>query len=451
MSYLRSARNIRRLAGGAVEEHPTREDFARFLQQSPRPSHAERNALIVRHLLAGCAACRRTLREAEGIPALHERLLEIPLQAEREAPKSYNYEWAFAKAERALAAGLARGLPSEQLPKRLEDLARLSEGEQLRRVGSDPRFTEPALILCLIERSHSSRYRSPRRTLHLARLARVAAEALTPEKTGGDASVADLRSRAWGQYANALRIAGRPQEASEAYNAALRLWRLGTGDLRLRAWLLERTTPFAGYLNDFAGAVAMAEEAGAIYEQYDERHLFAGTLVQKAIAQLDSGAAEKAIETLELALPLIDPAEDLYLILAARHNLARCYLDVDRPDEAVALTCEVRELYRQCKDPLIFLRATWQEGQLLREVGHFHNAEAALLRARKGFVEQGLAYETALVSMDLAEVYSKLGDAERVRRVVSEAVPIFRSLRLGREALASLLQLQQAGEPPEVL
>jgi hypothetical protein len=90
---------------------------------------------------------------------------------------------------------------------------------------------------------------------------------------------------------------------------------------------------------------------------------------------------------------------------------------------------------------LILLRATWQEGSLLSEIGHLNNAAAALLRARQGFTEQGLAYETALVSLDLVEVYSKLGKAEEIRQVVAETTTIFRAMCLSREVLASLLHV----------
>ena len=281
-----------------MEEHPTSEDFARFLQQSSRPSPAERSALVVRHLLAGCAVCRRTLLETDGLPALLARLLEIPLQAECGAPRCYNYEWAFAKAERALALS---------------------------------------------------------------------------------------------------------QEAERSCREAA----------------------------DF--------------------QLLANILTTQAVVFIYAGQPEQAPGRLYEAIPLIDKEEDPYLLLAALHNLAHSHIDLDRPDEALALLCELRELYRKCRDPLICLRAIWQEGQLLHAIGHLHNAQAALLRARRGFVEQGLAYEAAQVSLDLTEVYSQLGDQESVRRVVSEALPIFRSLRIGREALASLLQLQRNAEPPEIL
>ena len=76
-------------------------------------------------------------------------------------------------------------------------------------------------------------------------------------------------------------------------------------------------------------------------------------------------------------------------------------------------------------------------------------AEAALLQARKGFMERGLAYEVAVVSLDLGQVYLKLQLPDEVRQIVGETVPIFRSLRIGRDALIALLQLRKAVDRSE--
>lgn len=426
-----------------MEEHPTVEDFARFLQQSPRAGDANRNALVVHHLLRGCAECRKALQEVRGAAGFLPRLLEIPsLCGENEPAISYDYSWSFAKAERAFKGWLVGGCPPERGPERLAELAGLSDGEQIRQVSAGGRFADPRLILCLIERSHSARYRNPRKTLHLARLAQLAAEACTSKVTGGDAQLADLRTRAWMQYGNALRISGRPREAEEAFTIAQRHGESGTDDPRLRAWMLEKSTPLATLQSRFEDAIRMCEEAGAIYRELGERHLLASTLVQKSTAFLYSGDAESAIGLLNQAIPLIDSEEDPHLLLAANHNLATCYIDIDCPEEALALHYAARPLYQECKDPLNLLRAIWQEGNLLREIGHLHSAEASLLRARQGFSEQGLAYEAGLVSLDLVEVFSKLGKSDELRQVITEATPIFRALGLSREVLASQL-LQQ--------
>lgn len=431
-----------------VEDHPTSEDFERFLQHSPRPSHRERNAQIVRHLLHDCEICCQTLRELQTGSTFLERLLERPVPRTKGGDtvpsKSYNYEWAFARTERVVAASLVHGGPARGLLDPLTELSRLPEGEQIRRVSQGGRFSDPDFIETLLERSHAARYQSPRKMLFLSRLAQLAAEACTAETAGSPARLADLQAQAWGSYGNALRVCGNLPEAEEALVTASKRFKQGSKEPRIRALLLVLKSSLRVFQRRLKEAIQLAEEAERIFQELGETQVLASTMVQRAIPLLYSGETEHAASLLQQAISLLDPEDDPQLLLAAHHNLARCYIDLDRPDEALATFVEAKPLYQRVKDPLILLRATWQEGLLLCEIGHLRSAEAALLRARKGFIEQGLAYEAAVVGLDLADTYSKLGRTEDLRRILEEGMPIFRSLRVERETLASLLRLRQA-------
>jgi len=361
--------------------------------------------------------------------------------------KDYDYSNAFLVAERAVSAFLS---PDGQVAISpaviLAELDSLPANEQVQRVSAGAPFAAPSVIETLIARSHDARYRDAEEMLYLAQLARLAAEVCSPADSANELRLADLRTRAWAQYGNALRVLGRPREAEEAFATAQRYRREGTGDPILRAWLLEKITPLAIFQGNLEDAIAKCEEAGEIYRELGESHLLASTMVQKATATLHSGEAEGAIRILNQAIPLIDHEEDPHLLLVACHNLVRCYIDLERPDQALQIYSEIKVLYEEFEDPLILLRATWQEGQLLRDLGELQAAETALLRARKGYMERKLAYEVALVSLDLATVYVKLGLVDKLKRTVLETVPIFHALRVGLETLASLLQLQQVAE-----
>ena len=430
-------------------EHPSVEDLGIFLNGSSRPATG-RSGRVVRHLLAECPVCRGSLRQMGWREDRLERLLQVAgseLRNLETASPGYDYDRAFQKADRSLAAFFAPVRALEEAPEHLlAELEPLAREEQVRRAAGDPRFAAPQLVHFLIDRSHAKRYRAPEEMLHLANLARAAAEACEGEAAGGLLGVADLRAGAWGQYGNSLRGCGRVREAEEALTRAVALRSEGTGDPPLRARLLEQMASLNTSLRRFETAVTQAEAAGQIYRDLGEGHLLASSLVHKAIAILYSGETESAADVLNQAIPLIDYESDPHLLLAACHNLVRCYIDLDRPDQALDLYSETRELYREFSDPLILLRAGWQEGQLLRDLGHLRKAEAMLLQAHKGFVDRSLTYDAAVVSLDLAALYVKMGSSDDVRQTVIAAVPIFRTLGVDREALASLLQLQQVAD-----
>ncbi len=279
--------------------------------------------------------------------------------------------------------------------------------------------------------------------LQLAELARHTAEACTVEETGSAALLADLRAQGWRQYGNALRVRGQMREAEEAFSVAQRQAAEGTGDPPLRASLFEQMASLRYFQRRFDESIELADSAGQIYRELGEAQSLASTLIQKAIASLYGGEAESAVRILNSAIPMLDPESDANLLLAACHNLVRCYIDLGRPEQALSIYFEIRDLYQRATDPLIRLRVSWQEGQLLRDLGHLRAAEAVLLQARQGFGERELLYEAAQVSLDLAAVYVRLRAEEELRQTVAETAPIFRALGVDREAIALLLQLQQ--------
>ena len=360
---------------------------------------------------------------------------------------AYDYDNAFAQAERAVIAFLTADKPEETPPADLwAEISSVPADEQKRRVSEEKRFASSQFARYLIDLSHSMRYMDTEAMLHLADLARLVAESCTAEDLGNKGRLADLRLRAWGHFGNSLRVCGKFRDAEEAFATAEQHLRQGTGDLFLRARLFEQIASLRIFEGHFDQAISLNEQAQQIYEEIGELHLLASSMVQEAIASIYAGEPENAIRALNRAIPLIDCEEDPHLLLAACHNLVLCYIGLDRPEQALAIYSEARPLYTDFDDPIILLRAAWQEGQLLRDLGHLQAAKTTLLRARNGFLERSHAYEVALISLDLASIYVKLGMLEEVKEVVATTMPIFRALRVGREALASLLQLQQVAD-----
>lgn len=426
------------------EEHPTSNDLALFLRGTSPSRSVARNARILRHLLAGCPVCRQNLSEMGWEGSRIQKLVDPPSaepMSRREA-NGYNYDAAFARVDRAVSALLAKEKPASCATEDL--LTELMSCPE--KASQENRFAVPQAVRALIDRSHAVRYQNPEEMQHLAELAKITAERCSSSDPDSTLRLADLRARAWGQFGNALRVNGHPREAEEAFTKAQAYRQQGTGDPALRAWLLEKITPLYIFKGLFDTAIEASEEAGQIYRELGEAHLLASTMVQKAIACVYKGETENAIPVLNQAISLMDYETDPHILLAACHNLLRAYIDLDQPEQACCLYSEIRPLYQEFSDSMILLRAAWQEGQLLRDLGQLQAAETILLRARQGFLEKSLAFEVAAVSLDLASIYVRLGEVEEVKKTVTIALPLFRALEVGREALGSLLQLQQVAD-----
>jgi hypothetical protein len=79
-----------------------------------------------------------------------------------------------------------------------------------------------------------------------------------------------------------------------------------------------------------------------------------------------------------------------------------------------------------------------------RELGLLPRAERGLVAVRERFVERGMPYDAALVSLELAEIYARGQDPLRLERLAREMFPIFQSRALHRGALAALILFREA-------
>src|SRR5436309_8682842 len=196
-------------------EYQARADLEAFLHSGSRPLDATTKNRLVRHLLAACPIYHAQLRDMGWEETRLGSLLYLPSTepGKFSIGKEYNYDQAFASAERALADFLAPERPLEQSPEELlSELAPLTLQDQIRLIQEEDRFAIAPMVKWLIDRSHASRYEDLERMLYLAHLAQIAAAACTVAAAGSEPKLADIRTRAWGHYGNSLRVSGRLQE-----------------------------------------------------------------------------------------------------------------------------------------------------------------------------------------------------------------------------------------------
>ncbi|HSS47634.1 MAG TPA: hypothetical protein VLX28_01685 [Thermoanaerobaculia bacterium] len=130
----------------------------------------------------------------------------------------------------------------------------------------------------------------------------------------------------------------------------------------------------------------------------------------------------------------------------ARHNLVLCLTEAGRYEEAERLLPEVREQLASQGKPLNLVRLRWTEGKIALGLGRTGEAEEDFREVRKDFLEKGMGYDAALVSLDLAILYARERRTSELKSLAAEMTPIFESLDVRRESLAALVMFRNACE-----
>jgi hypothetical protein len=140
-------------------------------------------------------------------------------------------------------------------------------------------------------------------------------------------------------------------------------------------------------------------------------------------------------------LAYLSPESEPWLYLSGRHNLALFLVEEGRFDAAADLMRSNQELYKQFADPWTTLRQIWLRGKIAFATWQPEEAERAFLEVRRNFILQGNGYDAAMVSLDLALLYLKIGRAEEVKPIAMEIRTLFGPQDLPAEA-AALFRLQ---------
>jgi len=327
-----------------------------------------------------------------------------------------------------------RGVPSpsdrEEAAALWEQLCSLSGAERLLVIEEAAEYQSWAFCERLAVESREVAYKRPREALELAQLAWRVAKL-------GDASNPRLQGWALFHVANGYRACQDLRAAAAAFSRAQELWTKATiGD----SGLLNEAVPLWIEAALRRAERSFPEALERIDEALSREHgdLRARMLLTKSSIFQALGDPEGSAVALAEAAPLIDPGRDPRLALVLRFNLVVDLCHMERFDQAAAGLGEVQRLAVQQGEELDLQRVAWLRGKVAAGLGHYAEAEAAFCQVRKSFQTHGLAYDHALVSLDLSLVLLEEGRSGDVRRIAEEMLWIFDGLRIHREALAAL-------------
>jgi len=301
----------------------------------------------------------------------------------------------------------------------------------------------------LLEMCQELRYEDPKRMVDAGLLAVYTVDGLSPRRFGAE-RISDMRCRALIELSNAYRVADRLDEAEHVLGEAAEAFQAGTRDDLLQARLSDVSASLLADRRCFEAAGEALDTVYAIYQQRGDRHLAGRALISKGIYVGYGGAPEEAIRLLREGLSLIKAERDPALVYAAVHNQAHFLLTCGRLREARSLLAKVPATPEAVGGRVNLLKISWLAAQIDAELGDCLRAEQSLLEVKRGFEEAGLYYKAALVSLERVNVLIRQERQEEARDLVVEALGIFKVLRISREALGSLLLLDQAFEEQAV-
>lgn len=323
-----------------------------------------------------------------------------------------------------------------------EELRRLPARDRVARVEAEPGFQTWALCERLCAESEKAAGDHAGRALELAELALRVATLLS----GAEAWRSRVQGYAWAFVGNARRVASRLDAAEEAFERSRELWQAG-GDAE--AGVLDETRVLdleASLRRDqrrLPEALALLDRALEVNAGVDATERI---LLKKASTQEQMGNHEAAIATLQAAAPLMDGEREPRRLFALRFNLAVNLEHLDRHAEAETLLPEVRELAVRMGNALDLVRVVWLEGRVAAGSGRREDAVLAFEQAQRAFTAREIAYDAALVSLDLAVLHLEEGRTREVRSLARQMMWIFTSQKIHREALAALRLFCEAAE-----
>jgi tetratricopeptide (TPR) repeat protein len=413
-----------------LRKHPSSVDLEDFLQGR---LSGEKARGVVFHLIPGCSVCTAQLEKSRG------QLLPGGFRGLAEGENA-----AYLKAlDRNLKT--ARHLHREAARARQVSTLLVAGGVKAVVQDADLPLRGLGMYHALLERSWAVRFENPREMVSLARAAAEVAGRLDSKLYGGQRT-SDLQARAWGELANALRVADDLEEAGRAFGFAFEFLRQGTGDPFLKVHLYDLHASYLGTRRQFALAFAALDYAFETYLELGEKHLAGRAYVVKAIYSHYSGDPFDAICIGEAGLALLDKDREPELLFFAIHNQIQFLVACNKFREAKKLLFIHQADFLRVNGQVSLLKLRWLQAQVSAGLGEWVSAERGFLEARTGLEAIGMGFHAALASLDLALLLMRRGRNREAESFVMGAADVFMALGIYREALGSIMILKDSFE-----
>jgi tetratricopeptide (TPR) repeat protein len=355
-----------------------------------------------------------------------------------------------------------------EAPELLAELQPYRFEDQIHLIRMHRRFVNRPLCELLCRESARLTTIAPDRAVEAAELAVIVSDLVKEDRSDEPSEhpcdprrLYQLRGYAWAHDGNARRVMGDLRNADESFSIAEAWWEAGVagiGDaLGYEPAILDHKASLRIAQRRFPEAFEMLDRLFAIHTtvptppvdgpaRHHDPHLAGRSLIKKALGLAEMGESEQSTELLQAAEAMVDTGRDPRLFLCLRHNLLCNLTNLEAFEEAAAILPDVDALCRELGNPLDLVRLRWAEGRIAAGLGRTEDAIGLFQAMRQEFARRGLAYDAALVTLDLTALHARAGALAEVKKLSLEMAGVFQAQDVPREALAALLFFRKAAE-----
>jgi tetratricopeptide (TPR) repeat protein len=294
----------------------------------------------------------------------------------------------------------------------------------------------------LLERMRSMLGSSPANALQITALAIEIANALDVADYPCD-YVIKLRAQAYRDHAYVLSFMGRYPEALELADRSRQLFdQVPLPEYDLARLALVKASILRG-IDRVEEALTLIHDAGETFLRFGDKARHAGARITEAATFYRRGDIERALAIWkEVEAAGTQPDEISSVRLA--HNIALCYSDLGRPEDAVAYI-------QRCVDEFGMLgvetertRSRWLLGRALAACGKFQDAVPVFRQTWREFEQLDMIADAGLVALELTETLLVLGQSDEVPSICRDVIGQFTRAGMASRAMTALSFLREA-------
>ena len=321
-----------------------------------------------------------------------------------------------------------------------------SRGEREALIRSGARFRHWGLCLLLCDKSIEAAPDDAARTVELARLAVLVAEHVP----GQECWRRELQAYAALFLGNALRVHGRLNDADLEFDRAEGLLEPGgeiTSDLLDGSRRLDLKASLRIEQERFDEAIDLLDRALA---RVGPGRAAGRLLIKKAYAFELSGQEECALAALREAAQWVDRKREPRQYVVLQFNVLTALCKLGRYSEAEPALDQIRAMVLALNNELDLARVRWLEGTVAAGLGRGAEAVASLDEVRRFFASRRIAFDMALVTLELSILHLGAGHYPKVRELSREAATLFEQHGNHPHVVAALKLFMAAAEREQV-